>query len=202
MAISTQDYGYSSSNLDTKEQVVKNSEFESYLQEIQKTNNSNDNIFSIEESNETDSIKIKRVAGIDENGNFIYFPKEIENQLDELGNKFIETGDAKYKFMQTEIAMQYNAYQNGEEIDSMFVVGSDGKFNWSDGTNSSSTNSKELDTEEFVNKMIEIFTQKLGRAKNDDLKERYQDLVDNYTQMKEDIEETRTNLYKNSSFYA
>jgi len=104
--------------------------------------------------------------------------------------------------MQTEIAMQYNAYQNGEEIDSMFVVGSDGKFNWSDGTNSSSTNSKELDTEEFVNKMIEIFTQKLGRAKNDDLKERYQDLVDNYTQMKEDIEETRTNLYKNSSFYA
>ena len=137
-----------------------------------------------------------------ENFYFIYLPKEIENQSDELENKLIETGEAQYKFMQTEIAMQYNAYQNGEEIDSMFVVGSDGKFNWSDGTNSSSTNSKELDTEEFVNKMIEIFTQKLGRAKNDDLKERYQDLVDNYTQMKEDIEETRTNLYKNSSFYA
>lgn len=199
MEISTQDYGYSSSKTTSTSKVISNSEFESYLQEQLKTKTSNDEVSNVK-NDENSPIQIRHSAGTDADGNTIFFPKEIEDQLADLQKKHIETKDPKYMFMQTEIIMQYNAYQNGSDVDSMFVVGKDGQFNWTE-KKATMTNNDDVDSQKFVDKMLDIFIEKLGNSSGD-LKDKYQDLVDNYQQMKDQIETNKTNSYRESSFYA
>jgi hypothetical protein len=219
MEISTQDYGYSSSKT-TSTKTMESLEdkygekFDDYLKKFEEL--SADGVITEDEAFKLRANKLQAVTeitdAINANGGdiqaeikfygwFANYPEDIANQLEGLENKFMETKDAKYKFMQTEIAMQYNAYQNGEDIDSMFVVGKDGQlFNWSENQ-STMTNNKDVDAQKFVDKMLDIFIEKLGNSSGD-LKDKYQDLVDNYQQMKDQIETNKTNSYRGSSFYA
>ena len=75
---------------------------------------------------------------------------EINDYLSQLQEKHLETKDPKYLFMQTEITLQYNAYQNGDDIDSMFVVGKNGQFNWSENK-VTTPNNENVDNQKFVN---------------------------------------------------
>lgn len=217
MEISTQDYGYSSSKT-TSTKTMESLEdkygekFDDYLKKFEEL--SADGVITGEELSGaslrelralTEMTEIKNANGESIKNEIMFAGRsgisdEVNDYLLQLQEKHTETGDAKYMFMQTEIAMQYNAYKNGEDVDSIFVVGKDGQFNWSENQ-ATMTNNNDVDAQKFVDKMLEIFTQKLGNSSGD-LKDKYQDLVDNYQQMKDEIETNKTNSYKNSSFYA
>ncbi len=183
--------------------------FESYLNDFEKF--SKDGVITQEELSNTklnelraltEITNIKNANGENIKNEVMYggvsgVSDEINDYLSQLQEKHLETKDPKYLFMQTEITLQYNAYQNGDNIDSMFVVGKNGQFNWSE--NKVTLNNENVDSQKFVDTMLEIFTNKLKNA-DGNLKEKYQDLVDNYQEMKQTFKEK--NSYKKTSFYA
>ncbi len=118
------------------------------------------------------------------------YPPEIQDKLDslyELEMDAAKAGDNKKLFdiisMEVEITKQYNQYMNGEKPTSFFQVDDNGKF----FSELKSTN-KKFDANEFVNEMLDVFTNELSKAKTKDLQEIYQRLVDGYKEMKEHIE--------------
>ncbi len=186
--------------------------FESYLNDFEKF--SKDGVITQEELSNTklnelraltEITNIKNANGENIKNEVMYggisgVSDEINDYLSQLQEKHLETKDPKYLFMQTEITLQYNAYQNGDDIDSMFVVGKNGQFNWSENK-VTTLNNENVDNQKFVDTMLEIFTNKLKNT-DGDLKEKYQDLVDNYQEMKQTFKEKEINSYKGTSFYA
>lgn len=218
MEISTQDYGYSSSKI-TNTKTMESLEdkygekFGDYLKEFSEITadgelGMNDYAKYYTQPEKMQAFTEILTAKNEEGSNIIdggihegaenLYPEEIQKQINSLHIKHAETGDVSYLWMAMEVGNQYNAYKNGEDVDSIFVVRKDGSFG---SGNSSTINDKDVDTQKFVDKMLEIFTQKLGNSSGD-LKDKYQDLVDNYQQMKDQIETNKTNSYRGSSFYA
>jgi len=177
--------------------------FEDYLQKFNELTKG-DSTITLDEGVHLRPSELKALADITEvknvnGGNFTdnvqwrsnsNYPPEIQDKLDslyELEMDAAKAGDNKKLFdiisMEVEITKQYNQYMNGEKPTSFFQVDDNGKFM----SELKSTN-KKFDTQEFVNKMLEVFTDELTKAKTNDQKEIYQRLVDGYKDMKEQLE--------------
>ncbi|PLY09332.1 MAG: hypothetical protein C0626_10090 [Arcobacter sp.] len=172
--------------------------FEDYLQKFNELTK-DDNTITKEEGYELkykESVALKEITDIKNanGGNFVdeevilglnpSLPPELAEQQNDLMKKIAQNpDDASYVWMLFEIPKQYNQYMNGEEPTSIFQVDGNGKFM----SELKSTN-KKFDAQEFVNKMLEVFTNELSNAKSNDQKEIYQRLVDGYKDMKEQLE--------------